>query len=94
MSKYATQISINCFVYPTTSPASLTVLPSFGIQVGSAVEDVHVHHNVIRRWAYVQKFGDANAIGMNPGSTGDVYNNWLEGRMRSTEHSEEYFGIV
>lgn len=33
---------------------------------------------------------------MNPGSTGDVYNNWIEGRIRpnNDDYSEEYFGIV
>ena len=41
-----------------------------GMQIGAAVEDVAVHHNTIKRFAYKQDYGDANAIGMNPGSTG------------------------
>ena len=53
---------------------------------------MHVHHNTIRRWAYKQEYGQSNAIGMNPGSTGDVYSNWIEGLESRT--SEEYFGIV
>ena len=43
------------------------------IKVGSAVEDVTVHHNTIKRFAYKQDYGDANAIGMNPGSTGMLW---------------------
>ena len=49
-----------------------------GIQVGSAVEDVAVHHNSIKRFAYKQDYGDANAIGMNPGSMGKISTLGLE----------------
>lgn len=64
------------------------------VQVGAATQDVEVHHNVIRRWAYEQDYGDSNAIVMNPGTVGDVYNNWLEGLVRTSGDSEEYFGVT
>ena len=65
-----------------------------GIQIGAAVSDVAVHNNIIKRWSIGcyravasqstctspgNIYGHANAIGMNPGSTGDVHDNWIEG---------------
>lgn len=49
-----------------------------GIQVGSAISGMEIHHNVIKRYARTQEYGQIGGIQINPGSVGEVHHNWVE----------------
>jgi len=49
------------------------------IQIGAAIENVKVHHNILQRFATSHKYGHSHGIAMNPGSTGNIFSNWIEG---------------
>ena len=55
-----------------------------GIQVGSAIEGMLIHNNVVRNYALLEDYGHVGGIQVNPGSVGRVYSNLIvskEGNM-------------
>jgi len=63
------------------------------IQIGAATERVQVHHNILQRFATSHKYGHSIGIAMNPGSTGNIFNNWIEG-IRDDKSGDGDFGII
>ncbi|MBN2013143.1 right-handed parallel beta-helix repeat-containing protein [candidate division KSB1 bacterium] len=48
-----------------------------GIQIGSAVVNCNVHHNVITNDSYKMKYGNMSGIMLNQGSSCDCFNNFI-----------------
>jgi hypothetical protein len=48
-----------------------------GIQVGTAIEGMLIHNNVIRNYALLESWGHVGGIQVNPGSVGRVYSNLI-----------------
>ncbi|APR79012.1 Hypothetical protein A7982_04359 [Minicystis rosea] len=49
-----------------------------GIQVGAVIEGMEIRDNVIKRYALKQDYGQVGGIQINPGSVGQVHDNWIE----------------
>ncbi|OCT13411.1 hypothetical protein A8709_17520 [Paenibacillus pectinilyticus] len=49
-----------------------------GIQVGSATYDVEIHHNTVTNYATLNATDQRSGIQINPGTTGKLYNNWID----------------
>ena len=50
-----------------------------GIQVGSAVEDSEIYNNVVKNYGLNNITIHQSGLQINPGTTGKIYNNYIEG---------------